>query len=111
MYMRKIQYFQTVLSTMSLLAFLTACTSPSLLTNKVSSVWPEATEVIEAGYRGITEKYINYIPVDQLALDGINGFSAIDPALRVQRYSELITLSYSDIPIISVKTPNKLDVH
>jgi carboxyl-terminal processing protease len=111
MYMRKIQYFQTVLSTMSLLAFLTACTSPSLLTNKVSSVWPEATEVIEVGYRGITEKYINYIPVDQLALDGINGFSAIDPALRVQRYSELITLSYSDIPIISVKTPNKLDVH
>jgi carboxyl-terminal processing protease len=109
-YMIKLRYFQSVSSTIGLFTFLTACASPSPTPERASSIWPEATEVIEVGYRGITEKYIDHIPVDQLALDGINGLSAIDPALRVQRYKELITLSYSDIPIISVKTPSKLDV-
>ena len=109
-YMIKLRYFQSVSSTIGLFTFLTACASPSPTPERASSIWPEAAEVIEVGYRGITEKYIDHIPVDQLALDGINGLSAIDPALRVQRYKELITLSYSDIPIISVKTPSKLDV-
>jgi carboxyl-terminal processing protease len=93
-----------------LFTLLTACASPPPTPESTSSVWPDATEVIEAGYRGISEKYIDYIPVDQLAIDGINGFSNIDPALRVQKLKELITLSYSNKPIISIKTLNKLDI-
>jgi len=110
-YMIKFRSFQSFLYAISLASLLTGCALQSPTHISDSAVWPDLIKVIEVGYQGITEKYINYIPADQLALDGINGFSTIDPALRARRHEGLITLSYLDRPITSIKVPNKLDIH
>ncbi len=109
--MVKFRSFQSVICSISFFAFLAACASLPPTSESTYSVWPDTSEVIEVGYRGIIEKYINYIPVDQLALDGINGFTTIDPALKVHKSKVFITLNYLDKPIISYKKPNKLDIH
>ena len=45
----------------------------------------KATEVFAAGYAGISEKYIDSVSVEDIAIEGIRGLGAIDPDLTVTR--------------------------
>lgn len=45
----------------------------------------QATEVFAAGYAGISEKYIDRVSVEEIAVDGLRGLGAIDPDLTVIR--------------------------
>ncbi len=62
-------------------------------------------EVFSAGYRNITEKYIEDVSVETVALGGLGGFSSIDPALTVDNEAGQITLSYSGDFIKVIKAP------
>ncbi len=43
----------------------------------------QATEVFAAGYTGISEKYIEKISIEDIAIEGLRGLGAIDPDLTV----------------------------
>jgi carboxyl-terminal processing protease len=45
----------------------------------------QATEVFAAGYAGISEKYIERVSVEDIAIEGLRGLGAIDPDLTVIR--------------------------
>ncbi|MBC8339914.1 MAG: PDZ domain-containing protein [Alphaproteobacteria bacterium] len=64
-----------------------ACTPlQNFTTSKPAQFTPnQATEVFAAGYGGISEKYIDAVSVEEIALEGLRGLGAIDPDLTVTR--------------------------
>jgi len=67
--------------------FLTAVACSPIQDHRASKVavfaTVQATEVFAAGYAGITEKYIDHISVEDIAIEGLRGLAAIDPSLTV----------------------------
>lgn len=51
-----------------------------------------AAGVFAAGFGGVSEKYIDTIPLEDLAIDGMRGLGAIDPGLTVMRSGDDIAL-------------------
>lgn len=45
----------------------------------------QATEVFAAGFAGITEKYIDPVSVEDIAIEGLRGLGVIDPDLTLTR--------------------------
>lgn len=90
---------------LGLAGILSACMSSTAPLKDLSSSWPDAESVFESGYRGISEKYIEALSVDQVALDGIKGFSSIDPALSVTRTDTTVALIYSGKPVYRAVAP------
>ena len=45
----------------------------------------QATEVFAAGYAGISEKYIEKISIEDIAIEGLRGLGTIDPDLTIKR--------------------------
>ena len=76
--------------------------SPSF-TQQVQQVpeLPEA-EIFAAGYASITEKYIEAVPAATLAMEGMRGLGAIDPALTVRRSEDVVVLATSDRTIAQI---------
>ena len=66
----------------------------------------ELMEVFAAGYRNITEKYIESVSAESIALNGLGGFSSIDPALKIERLLDMVTLTYSGMGIKTIKAPD-----
>ncbi len=93
-----------------LTSVLAACVSTTPPLKDLSNAWPEAESVFESGYRGISEKYLEPLSVDQVALDGIRGFSTIDPALGAIRTTSSIELTYAGKPIYWAPAPALSDV-
>ena len=108
--MEMFKSFRLVVCVISLVGLVAACGTTPPPVKTATQAWPDATDVFAAGYRGVSEKYIDYISVDQLALDGIKGFSAIDPALRVLKSENSIILNYTDQRIFSTKLPKSNDI-
>ena len=110
-YMEIFRSFCTIVRALSLVGLVAACGSTPPPLKDTVQVWPDAIDVFKAGYQGVSEKYIEYISIDRLALDGIKGFSSIDPALHVRKSENSITLSYTGQRILSVDLPKSNDVH
>lgn len=84
--------------------------SPSL-TQQVQPVpeRPEA-EIFAAGYATITEKYIEAVSAATLAMEGMRGLGAIDPALTVKRSEDVVVLAASEHTIARFPAPADDDV-
>lgn len=93
-----------------LLSALAACSSTPPPVSETPLVWDEAEAVIASGYRAISEKYIDPLKLDEIAVDGIKGFASIDPALAASTKGDKIILSYAGKPIHSAATPLGGDV-
>jgi len=87
-----------------------AAVSPSLA-QQVQQVpeRPEA-EIFAAGYATITEKYIEAVPAATLAMEGMRGLGAIDPALTVRRSEDVVVLAASERTIARFPAPADDDV-
>ncbi len=88
-----------------LMGFLTACATTEPAVVEEPLVWADATEVIASGYRAISEKYIDPLDVDKLAVDGIKGFASIDPAISVSIEDATLVLSYAGKALYSATLP------
>jgi carboxyl-terminal processing protease len=53
-------------------------------------------KVFAAGYGSITEKYIEPVAIDSIALDGMRGLASLDPALTVEQREDGIALVRSE---------------
>ncbi len=70
----------------------------------------QATDVFAAGYRGVTEKYIDEVTVRDIALEGIRGLGAIDPALTVREKNGTVVLAVAGNEISALPVPEVNDV-
>lgn len=68
-----------------------------------------AVELFSKGYRQISDKYIEAIPVGRLALGGMKGLSAIDPELIVSRSGSSVELAVNDQVVKQFQVPNHRD--
>ncbi len=93
-----------------LVNLLVACTTPTPPVVEKAPVWAEAEEVIASGYRAVSEKYIEPRAIEQIALDGIRGFSSVDPALTVLTENAHVKLSYAGREIHSLTAPGAEDI-
>jgi len=66
-------------------------------------------DIYAVGYRSISEKYIDPISVAEIAVGGMQGFAAIDPALRVERAGDLVRLTMDGRGISEFKAPGDDD--
>ncbi len=84
---------------------------PPSFTQQVQQV-PERPEaaIFAAGYASITEKYIEAVSAATLAMEGLRGLGAIDPALTVRRSEDVLVLAASDSTIARFPAPADDDV-
>ncbi len=92
---------------------LAACgTPPSVERVKIARTDDsQITEVLAAGYGSISEKYIETVAVEELAMEGLRGFGAVDPALTVARRDSDVVLSSHGDEVIRLPAPLANDVH
>lgn len=86
-------------------SLLVACANPNRSPAPPVTNWQEARDVIESGYRGITEKYIEPLDMADIGLYGIQGLASIDPALTAVKSDNKISLRYSGRLIYTVDQP------
>jgi len=79
--------------------------SPPVATTPPTPHSPLATEVFNAGYSSIEEKYIEAVDVKSVALEGIRGFAAIDPALTSALEDGEVRLRHNGKEIARRPTP------
>ena len=65
-----------------------------------------ASEIFSAGYRNITERYIDKVAVETLALEGMRGLGAIDPALTVNRFADKMVLAADGETVATFPVPS-----
>ncbi|MEQ8194336.1 MAG: S41 family peptidase [Rhodospirillales bacterium] len=106
---RKKEAFLLNASALVLLAgLLTACagantTAPTSSRDTVQRL--SAIELFSAGFTQISDKYIETVPLNQLALEGVRGLSAIDPSLTVLHDGQTIRLLSAEREIARFQTP------
>lgn len=64
-----------------------------------------AIETFTTGYSNISRKYIEPVLIGDLALEGVRGLGAIDPALTVSRLTKEVVLAATDIEIARFPVP------
>ena len=76
------------------LVMVSACAPLSNISEQHPKFFSEiqAAEVFAAGYNGVSEKYIDKVTVREIALEGIRGLGAIDPALTVSESNGHVVL-------------------
>jgi len=95
-----------------LAVFLVACGEPyrAPVSETPKVVEFQTTEVFAAGYGSITEKYFDNVDLDKIALEGMKGFGAIDPALTVTRDGEFAVLMTDDGEVARLPAPALDDI-
>lgn len=73
------------------------------------SQFDEATRVLTAGYAGIHEKYINDVPLNDVAAESIRGLATLDPALTIGFDDDKIILKRHGSQVASATMPNDDD--
>ena len=68
-----------------------------------------AEEIFTVGFSSIVARYIDPIVVEKLALDGLRGFGAIDPAMTAVREGDRVSIRGGGQPVASRPIPNADD--
>ena len=86
--------------------FLSACSAPTpSFSNSTKPYSLEVVDVFSAGYGGITEKYVEAVNIETIAIEGIKGLSTIDPAIVVLKDQKMIRLNFSGKEIAAIPYP------
>jgi len=84
-------------------------TSPAVASQEALNVaaFPstEAEKVLSYGFDVISERYLEPVTVEQLALGGLRGLGALDPGLAFSLRDDSIELSTAERVVASFKTP------
>ncbi|MBM08658.1 MAG: peptidase [Magnetovibrio sp.] len=84
----------------------TACEAPLPPLSHSTKQYPlEAVNVIAAAYGGITEKYVEPVNIERIALEGIKGLTVLDPALLSLKDGKLVRLKFSGNEIAVLPYP------
>jgi len=91
-----------------LLLFLAACAAPGQESAKSQASLSrlEAEEVFTTGFSSISGKYIEAHRLADVTLDGLKGFSTIDPALNAKHKDNKVILTLADEMIAAFPAPS-----
>jgi carboxyl-terminal processing protease len=93
---------------LALMAALAGCAGTS--SNRPAYFSAEAAEeVFAVGFAAVAARYIDSVAVEKLALDGLRGFGAIDPAVTVARDGATVSIIAGGKPIASMAAPTTDD--
>jgi carboxyl-terminal processing protease len=92
--------------------FIGACAGTGETTKAIDREFSRsrAVEVFAAGFSGVADKYIDTIPVEDLAFDGMRGLGSIDPGLTVKRVDNDVALFASGREAARIPAPAAGDV-
>ncbi|MBL4613984.1 MAG: S41 family peptidase [Magnetovibrio sp.] len=65
----------------------------------------EAHDTLRSGLKSITQRYIEPVRMDKVALDGMRGLATIDPAFKIQFEDGIIRLHLNDVNIADFPRP------
>ena len=68
-----------------------------------------AQSTVRAGLKGIAQRYINLVDMDDLALDGLRGLATIDPAFKLNMEDGMIRVNLDDVNIADFARPLNRD--
>ena len=90
---------------------LSACVAP--VPPPPSNPFPaeDANRTIAAGYMQISERYIDALPLSEIALAATSGLDTIDPTLTVKRQGNDITLWRGSRKVRTITAPSDKDTH
>ena len=71
----------------------------------------QAAEVFAAGYSGVTDKYIDPVLAEDIAIEGIRGLGAIDPGLTVSSTGGMVVLLADGHEVTRLMAPPSDDVN
>jgi carboxyl-terminal processing protease len=89
----------------AILAALAGCAAPAPSARSPVFSADAAEEVFTVGFASIVARYIDPVSVEKLALDGLRGFGAIDPAMTVIREDTTISALASGMTVVSRPVP------
>jgi len=70
-----------------------------------------AHRVFAIGYRVVADRYIEPVTAESLAMDGLRGLGALDPALTVNRDGDTVVLSSAGVGLARHAAPEADDSH
>lgn len=68
-----------------------------------------AQATIRTGLKSIALRYINFVDMDELALDGLRGLATIDPAFKLKLEDGMIRLHLDDVNVADFARPLSRD--
>jgi len=68
-----------------------------------------AQTTVRAGLKNIALRYINFVEMDELALDGLRGLATIDPAFKLNLEDGMIRLHLDDVSVADFARPLSRD--
>ncbi len=82
------------------------CAGPSL-PSQTADTFPihAAAETFAAGYSNIASKYIDSVPIRDLAIEGMRGLGVLDPALTVRQADGQVVLASGDGDVARFPAP------
>ncbi len=93
----------------ALIIVLTACAAPPDQTAENSLVDPMTQRTFAAGYQQISDRYIEPVPVTELAIAGLNGLKTIDPSLEFRQDEGRIRLFLAGTEAAPARTTSRDD--
>ncbi len=91
----------------ALAAMLSACASaPDPVSESDSFPTQAAADTFTVGYSNITQKFISPVALSDLALEGMRGLGALDPALTVKREGNAVVLASANAEIARFGAPD-----
>jgi carboxyl-terminal processing protease len=70
----------------------------------------DALNMFKAVYAAIADRYIEPIPIENVAINGLTGFSDLDASLAVERVRNVVELNVDGRAVASESTPKARDV-
>jgi len=70
----------------------------------------EIAEVFNAGFGGVTDKYIEVVSAETVAVEGMRGLGSIDPNLGIKRNGPTIQLTNGDTNVVAFDAPDANDI-
>ncbi|MEK7245709.1 MAG: S41 family peptidase, partial [Pseudomonadota bacterium] len=89
----------------AIFATLAGCAGPTAPARPPVFSVDAAEEVFNVGFSSIVARYIDPVSVEKLALDGLRGFGAIDPAMTVAREDATISILAGGKTVVSRPVP------
>ena len=99
-----------LVSGIAVAAILGACAlAPESASETDSFPIQAATETLTVGYTTISEKFIEPIKVEELAVEGMRGLGSLDPALTIHREGRAVVLDSSTVEVARFDAPETDD--
>lgn len=89
----------------AIFAALAGCAAPAPSARPQVFSADAAEEVFTVGFSSIVARYIDSVSIEKLALDGLRGFGAIDPAMTVTREDAAILIAAGGKTVASRPVP------